>query len=352
MRMSRQDGPGAGRRLLDKDVLAVGRWRVGDREWRVDLAMLRRLVINFQRARDRGIRVPVVWNHSEDARDKIGEVVRLYLSGDVLRARFWTMREADANRLLAMDDQVSVEVVEGWTDGKSRRYDLFLTHLAVVTQPVVHPQGPMRRLSLPMRLVDENSSSGDFLGEMTMMSTMEQEPMKAASTTDEPIVMVTEAVRLVNEIVRLLGVSFQLEMDLEPGKFVDRLEWLRDQIEALVATSTEESAVGSVTQASLSSTALEAPSEEGLPCEMAAALDRMVKEGRLLPAEREEFVQVARRTSLSLSLLKPLERIPLGSAAALQSRRIGRHGASRRGSSDAISPEVMKELLSKYRASG
>ncbi len=174
----------------------------GGRDWPVDLWTLRRLVINFQRARDRGVRIPVVWNHSEDARDKIGEVVRLYLAGQTLRARFWATATSDADRMEESASQVSVEVVEDWVDGKGRQYDLFLSHLAIVTHPVVHPQGPVYRLGM----------QGSNQNQQGANSMSEERASADAAVAEEPVAemeaMVRGIVGLINQIVDSLGASF------------------------------------------------------------------------------------------------------------------------------------------------
>lgn len=322
------------RRLFDKDVLRVGQWRVGERDWPVDLWTLRRLVVNFQRARDRGVRIPVVWNHSGDARDKIGEVVRLYLSGEVLRARFWATAKGDAERIEESASQVSVEVVEDWVDGKGRAYDLFLSHLAIVTHPVVHPQGPVYRLSM-------QSSDVIHQGVNSM-----NEGQVADATTEEPSateseVLVARVVTLVNQIVDALGASLRLDEGTTSVNLVERLEILRDQAESLEATRDEVEVPAPTRRLSIE----DHRREETFTRE----LDRLIGEGRLLPSERDGLVDAARSSCFSLALLKPFERLAARSAAPMESR--SRRHAQRGSRPDAsiLPHEKVTEIVKGFR---
>ncbi|MBY0587107.1 phage protease [bacterium] len=330
------------RQLLDKDILHAGRWRVGDQEWAVDVGLMRRLVMNFQRARDRGIRIPVVWNHSSDARDKVGEIVRLYLADQTLRARFWTASKSAAN-LTETSSQVSVEVVQNWIDGKGRTYDLFLTHLAIVTHPVVHPQGPIYRLC---SATNPNSTGG-----LAMKCAIEEalDQGIAASSIDLPA-MVQEVVTLVNEIVESLGASFRLDQTTPPEELVTRLRWLRDQVDALASDAGDDASLEGTEQRQLS---IRPPARQStIPAEIESALDRCVKEGRILPAEREELRRLARGEGVSLSLVQPFERIPPRSAVAMQSRS-KRCAPSHGGSRDHVmSPDKVRHIVELYRLHG
>jgi hypothetical protein len=322
----------ASRQLFDKDILRVGQWRVGERDWWVDLWTLRRLVINFQRGHDRGIRVPVVWNHSSDARDKIGEVVRIYLEGETLRARFWAVSAADVERLEGTGSEVSVEVVEDWVDGKGRPYDLFLTHLAVVTHPVVHPQGPVYRLSVgnPMG----RSTGGDGM--------TESETELTAVATETPTIesnWLDEVVALIHEIVEGLGASLRLPAETSLSTFVEQLRSLRDQVEALSPVDRDPAV-------STHRLSLEEHRRADLFRER---VERLMKEGRLLPVEREGLLEAGRANRYALSLLDPLERLLSRSVLPMDpvARRRGGGGPSApRGS---LGAEELARLLRAYR---
>lgn len=141
---------------FEKDILRVDTYQVGDRSWKVDRALLLDLASNFKAARANGTTIPVQWGHSNDARDRLGDILDLDVRGDTLYAVFDAKAEEDAKKLGVTANEVSVEVREPWTDGKGNRYPVALTHLAVVNLPVVPNQGPMLRLSL----ISEGNMSG------------------------------------------------------------------------------------------------------------------------------------------------------------------------------------------------
>ncbi|MBX9652080.1 phage protease, partial [bacterium] len=303
------------RQLFDKDVLRTGRWMVGDRCWDVTAALLRRLVQNFQLARSRGVRIPVVWNHSNDARDKIGEVVRLYVVGDTLRARFWAAIPEDIRRLNLTSDEASVEVAEPWNDGSGRRYDSFLTHVAIVNHPVVLNQGPIYRLQLSQ--ATRQHEQGE-----SMTRNDSPEAHHAVDGTPSSFDMAT-IVQLINEMMGALGTSYQLAEDTDESNFESRLRDLRDRIDAVVSDhdpSPDQSAdtpVSASLQQQLDSVTRQLANHRHLLNQereqaFGRAMDRLITEGRLTPADRESLLEAARPAGYSLSLLGPFERMPAG----------------------------------------
>lgn len=131
-----------------KDILRVGRWSVNGGVWEVDAQTLQQIVAQFSLAKSRGVTVPVVWDHSESARDKIGEVLSLETDGQILWAAIAASDQDAAKRLSTVNDEVSVEIRENWRDGMGNVYPLMLTHVGVVNLPVVPGQQPFVRFSL------------------------------------------------------------------------------------------------------------------------------------------------------------------------------------------------------------
>lgn len=329
------------RPFFDKDVLRIGCWNVGGRFWSVTRRTLARLVLNFQRARERGLRVPVVWNHSRDARDKIGEVVRLYVAGDALRAVFWAALPEDVQRLEASSIEMSVEVAEPWIDGAGRVYDLFLTHLAVVNHPVVPAQGPLRRwkptsdirLSLTPGQGDPNVN-----------------PEESAAPSETSALDAREIAQLVNEIVSALGASFSIPADAPPESLAERLRELRDRIDALVSADgppalaaasldvepTVESLQARLAQVTRSLAIERDRQRRERAADFESALDRLIGEGRLAAADKAALLESGRAAEFALSLLAPFQRIPLGAAAPTRPLA--------RGSATARPPETGRRV--------
>lgn len=315
---------GSRRRFYDKDVLRLGTWLVGGRRWTVTPATLRRIVINFQRARSRGIRIPVVWNHSRDARDKLGEIVRLYVSGPTLRARFWAAGEGNVVRLENAASEVSVEVAEGWLDGRGRRYDLFLTHLAIVNHPVVSRQGPLVRLSLSQWKHELEPSKGAVC--MT-------QAVSGETQVDLDLAEPSEIVEAINQIVSALGISWTLAKDTTLATLAQRLRELRDQVDALVGADLDPSVVAASLEDStaeelrerLAQTsrqlALERRrSQEERATQFEAAVHRLIGEGKLAVADKPALLETGRSVNYALSLLAPFERIARGAVVPIQSQ--------------------------------
>ena len=348
----------AKRQLFDKDVLRTGQWMVAGRAWDVTLQLLRRLVQNFQLAQQMGVRVPVVWNHSNDARDKIGEVVRLYLTGETLRARFWAAVPEDIRRLNLTSDEASVEVAEPWTDGAGRRYDLFLTHVAIVNHPVVTDQGPIYRLQLEYPRRSENPGD-EPMNESGANSTA------ADAAQDEEMLDVDAIVAIINEMVDALGTSYRLPDGTDSSNLLERLRALRDQIDAVVsedtspdtATAEEDIKVSASLQQQLDHVTRQLANERrqmGQEREhaFAGAVDRLIGEGRLTPADKESLLEAARPAGYSLSLLSPFERMPAGAVVPTSpaSRRSANAKAPRVGRNHALSEDRVREIVRSYVA--
>lgn len=132
-----------------KDILRVGSWNVGGETWDVTADTLRELKSNFDAGKQRGIDCPVVWNHSNDARDRNGCVESLSIEGDSLVCEFSVNDTEDAKKIVNSGG-VSVQVREPFFDGLGNEYPLMLTHLGIVNHPVIPGQGPFRELSLSL----------------------------------------------------------------------------------------------------------------------------------------------------------------------------------------------------------
>lgn len=131
----------------EKDILRVGRWRVGDESWEVTSDTLAEIKRNFDAGQSRKLDCPVVWNHSSDVRDRCGVVQSLSIRGDELFATFSAATPEDEAKILNSGG-VSVEVREPFIDGIGNEYPLMLTHLGIVSHPVIPGQGPFKRLSI------------------------------------------------------------------------------------------------------------------------------------------------------------------------------------------------------------
>jgi hypothetical protein len=293
----------AGAKIFEKDVLRTGVWTVGSRQWIVTRYTLRRLVDNFARARRWGLRVPVVWNHSWDARDKIGEVIGLQLHGDTLWARFWAKDLDDQRRLSSTANEASVEVRQPWRDGRGELYDIMLVHLAVVQLPVVPNQFPFRELRLFQPLT----------GAIRMSE-------QAAAATASSVSTHRDLVRALNQLLSRLP-GWDLVSEEAPVAEVTR------RIESLVNDFAQPgSADGDATretierlQSEVEALTRQLQTERARIAEQqrqqfVQVLDRLVADGRISPADRTGLLEAGEPTGYRLSLLTPFEKLPTGSA--------------------------------------
>jgi hypothetical protein len=145
--------PTAPRTRLVKDVLRVGRWKVGQDAqgqpvwWAVTRTTLGEIARQFQLAQSRGIAQNLVWGHGDpatrivDPRDLIAPLDQVFVEGDTLWVSAYVSPQR-ARELRNPAHKVSVRVMENWSDGAGREYPIMLLHVAVVDQPVLDSQGP------------------------------------------------------------------------------------------------------------------------------------------------------------------------------------------------------------------
>lgn len=138
-----------------KDILRTGSfWHFNpetqSRErWDVTDDTLRQIQTNFHLQRSYGGDCPVLWDHENTARGRLGTVVDTEVDNGVLYAILSAPTEEKALSIESHDGGVSVEVTDDWQDGEGHRFSgPCLTHLGVVNHPVVPGQQPFKRLSL------------------------------------------------------------------------------------------------------------------------------------------------------------------------------------------------------------
>lgn len=310
------------RRLYDKDVLRVGVWEVGDRQlWDVTPEMLVRIRENWHRARRRGVHMPVVWNHSEDARDQIGLITKVYIVGSTLRVRFWAADPVDIGKLGSIVNEVSVQIYEPWSDGLGNEYDIMMTHVGVVNHPVVPNQQPFRSL----HLVQGASAMPDVASATA-----------TANDADPNLGFdIDRLIELVNELLAAAGATGNLAADTTLDDLVSRLA---DLVDGLANEDDSESPAlddPNASPAELQVALRKAQRRLHLERQrlrdhrqqlFVGALDRLIREGRVVPGRRAALIEAGRSSSFNPSLLAPLEDVPAGSV--LPMRRIARLDAT------------------------
>lgn len=335
--------------VVEKDVLRVGRWFPEGRNgasgaWTVTRDTLRQLTKNFYRMRREGNRVPWIWEHDGGAKERIGDVADLWVAGDALYARCQVTDKAHQFSFGAKTGdetahEVSVEVSSNWTDGKGNQYDLALTHLAVVINPVVTDQGPFRRLSLKgktrMAKEDEGAEGGSDASNWTLAEVKEllQKAgvnLPDSATTKEAIVAVVDSQSVAPEA----GAD-----DAELPMAIDNLapEQMTPSQLSLALRRTRMSLAGAKDRIS----ALEKAGTDAQRKSFESQLDSLIAAGDVKPAEKDEILADGASCSFRLSLL---ERLRGRAVVPTANGRVARLGAT------AAPPGVLTEEQQKEEA--
>lgn len=153
---SRHDAGGRVRVL--KDVLRVGKWKVGknqdgtDRYWDVKPETLKEIASEFQGAQSRGVARNLIWGHGDpvtkivDPRDIIAPVDQAVATDEALWVSSYVTKE-QAAELSNPAHKVSIRAATDHTEGDGTKSPLAMLHVGIVDSPVVSGQGPFVQLS-------------------------------------------------------------------------------------------------------------------------------------------------------------------------------------------------------------
>lgn len=135
-----------------KDVLPVGKWKVGHDQrgnpllWEVTREQLQLIAEQFALAQSRGIAMNLTRSHGNlqtlivPTDDLIAPIDQVVVENDVLWISAYVTPE-EAQRLRNPAMKVSPGVTTRFEDGEGRRYPIMLYHTAVIDQPTVTNQG-------------------------------------------------------------------------------------------------------------------------------------------------------------------------------------------------------------------
>lgn len=140
-----------------KDVLSVGRWKVGYDQsgkplfWDVTAETLRQILADFKAARAAGVTANLGKTHGDEnllihPDDLIAPIAELKVAGDTLWMAAY-VTPAQKTYLSNPARKVSIGVIPDHADGAGRTYKHYLTHVAVTDRPVVAPQGAFLALA-------------------------------------------------------------------------------------------------------------------------------------------------------------------------------------------------------------
>lgn len=143
---------------LVKDVLRVGRWKVGTDKtgepvmWEVTPAILQELAANFHAAQKNGVAINLTLSHGNRSTgivptdELIAPLDDAVVEGQTLWFSTYVTPE-QAKRLQNPAMKVSIGVHDDWMDGAGRVYSSIPIHVAVTDHPVVTGQGPFVALA-------------------------------------------------------------------------------------------------------------------------------------------------------------------------------------------------------------
>lgn len=166
-----KDANGQPRRRYVKDLIRAGRWSkgaVGGVTFDVPVKRLKHWADSFAKMKAAGIKVPVPLGHTTDPEKNRGEVVDMFVEGDTLYGVIDLIGHDSLP--LASRAEVSIFAEPTMMSGDGQRYDDVITHVALVTDPVVNNQDGFTPVAASrgevrvpvMRLAMENGANMDW----------------------------------------------------------------------------------------------------------------------------------------------------------------------------------------------
>jgi hypothetical protein len=311
-----------------KEVLSTGRWMVpydeeGEiihRPWQVTRKTLQQIASSFEKAKAAGVRVPVVWGHSDDAKDNAGVVENVFVEGETLLADVRITERQAKSKVGESVNEVSAEITPGWVDGRGNRYEQMMTHLGLVNLPVISGQTPFHRLSL-------------VRSSQPMAKKVVAQKVHRLQTEGEGEPGDAETMMSVPDICELMRTHFGAKIPAD----VDTVKELRIVMEMMGGAPSEESpaeetsemasevvegldlAPADVAQLKGKQNAevvrlrkqlatMQAERVSDAKAAFVERLDTLMEAGQIMPADREGLMEAGKVAAWRLSLLVPLER--------------------------------------------
>ncbi len=317
-----------------KDVLRPGQFSTSDGVKNFSPADIASIVASFQLAKSRGVQVPVIMaeagaadQHDELAGHKVGEVDDLWVDPDgTLMSSVWTASKSKSAvyQLDLLKQNTSPEIWRNWTDGAGNVYPLFLKHFAIVTHPVVHPQGSFVRLSLNRRIkmaAGDNGGVGSkndaaatpqFTGESSLSEVFDS---LKASLTDLGLLIPDDitADNLVASLQLMASIKRASQAETEPSEPAGQASGgssSSDTAATMAAGPQPAATMALLSKANQRIAELEAAARTQAQNVFRAALSSHVKRGAITQDKANEFAKSGERMGFNLDYLAPLDAIP------------------------------------------
>jgi hypothetical protein len=324
---------------LLKDVLRVGEWKVGEKSWNVTHETLVQIARNFRDYRSRGGDCPLVWNHSNDSRDRLGDVEEVRVDGDRLLAVV-SVKSSDDLEQVRKVGKVSVSVAPEWTDGTGQTYREHLVHVGVVNHPVVPAQEPFIELSLFSQEKLNMSKRFALRGNKLRQLAVGEEPVAGESVVEEvaagTVPTATDATDkdltpLFRELFALLGIpGIQLSESVNDSSLLSEVKILLnvakgmkgeaptdepetvEQVEEMPVDGDYASVQAGLKLAKSRLLSIYRKQIDDAKASYVARLDQLRKAGAMDDDARKRFESIGSQNAYDLSILKPFDRVAEG----------------------------------------
>ena len=137
-----------------KELVRVGKYVKDNKTYDITKALLSQFLAEYTAMRLAGVSVPIMSGHSNDADNTRGNLVDMFIEGDVLVGILEVVGKEAI--LSATVNDVSIAADENYVDGKGTKYKFPITHIALTPHPVVPGLKPAVAFSLdPEKLADD-----------------------------------------------------------------------------------------------------------------------------------------------------------------------------------------------------
>lgn len=216
-----------------KKIMTPGTYEVAGKTVYISPERLQKWAANHQALVNSGLRIPAPWRHDPtalpfrqqadssdiDASKNAGWWTRVWVEKDALYGEVEIPRGEDASRVGTTVTEVSPLITANFSDG-GKKYDEAMTHIALVTHPVVKNQENFQPAEIAASIA---FSSEDFLAKSQLEDSSTDLPFASENLTpDTQKVMATGA--SISKVIPILAkIGIRLPDDTTEANFAERI---------------------------------------------------------------------------------------------------------------------------------
>jgi len=319
------------RTRIVKDVLRVGKWKVGrDAHGRslfhdFTAEFIKGLVEQFTLAKSRGVAFNLCNTHDgrEDADKQIAVIDDLKFDGETLWASFYVTPEQSLY-LSNPARKVSVGVAKDWEDGQGNKYPFQLEHIAVVGNPVVSGQG---RFLLLSNDAEGNMDFAELVAAINMVLAKSGMGKLPEDINEESLIMV----------LKTLGGGDEGSTEGQEGE--EEAMQMSNEMKGLMTLVTDQNAKIDALTAKLATMETEAAKAR-----FELSLDGLAANGNITAHIRDQYRVIGEKGGWNLSLLDGLDKMQLAPSAKV-AKKLATGGSPKvEGVSDELKDEDIAKL--------